>query len=74
MLEAMKDPLIALVSRLSQVLISYFDQEPCDNQKFGVVTPSIFVVEEDWLTRYSHFVPVLELSRTVNAISLFAWI
>jgi hypothetical protein len=41
--------MIALISALSQVLISYFDQEPCDNPKTGVVTPSTFVVEGDWL-------------------------
>jgi hypothetical protein len=43
--------MIALISALSQVLISYFDQEPCDNQETGFVTPSIFVVEGDWLER-----------------------
>jgi hypothetical protein len=41
--------MFALISALSQVLISYFDQEPCDNAKTGIVTPSTFVVEGDWL-------------------------
>jgi hypothetical protein len=43
--------MIALISALSQVLISYFDHKPCDNQQIGVVTPSTFVVEGDWLKR-----------------------
>jgi hypothetical protein len=41
--------MIALISALSQVLISYFNQEPCDSHKTDVVTPSVFVVEGDWL-------------------------
>jgi len=69
--------MIALISALSQLLISYFDQEPCDSQKSAVVSPSIFVVEEDWLQRAATdrpICPVIELSQTINAIPLFALI
>jgi hypothetical protein len=64
--------MIALISALSQVFLSYFDQEPCDNQ--ALARHALDIRGRRGVAEKAAIFPVMELSQTINAIRLFAWI
>jgi hypothetical protein len=65
--------MIALISALSQVFLSsYFGQEPCDSQRLA--RHALDIRGRRGVAEKAAIFPVMELSQTINAIRLFAWI